>query len=272
MAFHFSSTLIAAWVFAIVVMIVYPLALAVLAHRRLDVSWRYFGYGALVFLVAQVVLRIPIITALGLLVGRSLSQSVAIQLGWGLFLAITAGIFEEVGRYLGYRWLMRRQEKTWNKGVMYGLGHGGFESIVLVAVSSLATLVTLLTLSQSGLGAMPPAQRAALVAEAAALTNGPAWLPLLAAWERIWTVAIQVANSVIVLQVFRRGQMYWLWLAILDHGIVDFVSPVLVPKLGLPPVATTLVSEAFIGLFGLVAVWIIFRLRKSGISGEHSPA
>jgi len=272
MAFHFSPTLIAAWLFAVVLMIVYPLALATFTHRRLKVGWRYFGYGALVFLVAQVILRIPMLTVLGLLVGPALAKSTAIQLGWGLFLAITAGIFEEVGRYLGYRWLMRREEKTWNKAVMYGLGHGGFEAIVLVAVSSLATLVTLLTLSQATLQSMPPAQHAALVAEATSLTNGPVWLPLLAAWERIWTVAIQVANSVLVLQVFRRGRIYWLWLAILDHGIVDFVSPVLVPKLGLSPVTTTLVSEACVAIFGLVAIWITFRLRKSGKSGEHSPA
>jgi hypothetical protein len=32
--------------------------------------------------------------------------------------ALTAGLFEEVGRYLGYGIFMRNEEKTWNKAVM----------------------------------------------------------------------------------------------------------------------------------------------------------
>src|SRR5689334_5926286 len=41
--------------------------------------------------------------------------------------AVTAGLFEEVGRYVGYRFFMRREPKTWSKAVMFGLGHEGLD-------------------------------------------------------------------------------------------------------------------------------------------------
>ena len=103
-----------------------------IAHRRLKVSWKYFAFGMLIFLIFQVVSRVPIVTVLGQVLAPQLKASTAFLYTWLAILALTAGIFEEVGRYIGYRWFMRREEKTWNKAVMYGLGHGGLESILLV--------------------------------------------------------------------------------------------------------------------------------------------
>jgi uncharacterized membrane protein YhfC len=43
-----------------------------------------------------------------------------------------------------------------------------------------------------------------------AVIDQPVWVPLLAAWERLCTLPVQVALSVMVLQVFRRGRLAWL--------------------------------------------------------------
>jgi acetoacetyl-CoA synthetase len=43
----------------------------------------------------------------------------------------------------------------------------------------------------------------------------------LAAFERLWTLPIQVAFSILVLQVFTRRSLVWLWLAIGGHALVD---------------------------------------------------
>jgi uncharacterized membrane protein YhfC len=258
--------MIAASVVAILFMIIYPLALGVLAHRRLHVGWRYFGYGMLVFFLSQLVLRIPLTIALGLLIGPRIGGTPALLLAWGLVLALTAGIFEEVGRYLGYRWLMGREEKTWSKGVIYGLGHGGLESMLLVAGLAIAQLVTLLTLTPARLEALPPEQRALAQQQLAALAGLPAWAPLLGAWERLWTIPIQVALSVVVLQVFLRGSYRWLWLAILAHALTDFLVPFVVPRLGLAMLPQFLVQEGLLMIIGLFAVWVIWRLRPSPVT------
>src|SRR5690348_1310281 len=100
---------------SIVFVIMYPIVLAIVAHRRLRVSWRYFGYGALIFFLFQLITRIPLVLWLQNLLAPQLKASAALDLAWIVVLALTAGLTEEIGRYLGYRWFMKREEKTWNK-------------------------------------------------------------------------------------------------------------------------------------------------------------
>jgi uncharacterized membrane protein YhfC len=131
--FQLTNARIAATVAAILFEIALPLVLAIVARRRLGVGWRYFGYGALIFFLFQMISRVPLVQVLQTLLAPQLRESFALRAAWVTVLALTAGLFEEVGRYVGYRWLMRREEKTWSKAVMYGLGHGGLESMVLIA-------------------------------------------------------------------------------------------------------------------------------------------
>lgn len=67
----------------------------------------------------------------------------------------------------------------------------------------------------------------------------------------------------IVLQVFRRGQMYWLFLAILFHALVDFVA-VAIPQAFGHSITIELLVEGMICVFRLIGVWIIWRLREPG--------
>jgi uncharacterized membrane protein YhfC len=176
-------------------------------------------------------------------------------------LALTAALFEEVGRYIGYRWLMGREEKTWSKAVMYGLGHGGLESMLLVAGLTLIGLINLLLLL-SMVGSLPADQRALVEQQLAAVRGQPDWLPLVGAWERLWSIAFQVAMSVVVLQVFRRG-MVWLGLAILAHALLDFLAVGLPLLLGLQGTPALLLPEVIVTVAGLASLWVIWALRDS---------
>src|SRR5215468_794993 len=198
LTFHLNPGWVAADIIAIAFVILYPLVLALIAHRRLKVSWKYFAYGALIFFVFQLITRVPAVLAIQAAIMPRLEASPALLYSWLAILVLTAGLFEEVGRYVAFRWLMRREEKTWNKAVMYGLGHGGLESIVLVGGLAVLSLVNILVLSSTGLSSIPAAQRTQVAQQLAAIGAQPAWFPLLAAWERLWTMPIQVALSVLV--------------------------------------------------------------------------
>jgi len=270
--FHLNPAWIAANIIAIAFVILYPLVLAVIANRRLKVSWKYFAYGALIFFVFQLITRVPAIAAIQAAIAPQLRASPAFLYTWLVILVLTAGLFEEVGRYVAFRWLMRREEKTWNKAVMYGLGHGGLESIVLVGGLAILTIINILVLSSIGLSIIPAAQRAQAAQQLAAITAQPVWYPLLAAWERLWTIPIQIALSVLVLQVFRRNNIGWLWLAILAHAVVDGVSVGLVQVLGPGSISTSLIVEVVVAIFGVIALWIIFALRDRPALKEASTA
>ncbi len=270
--FHLNPVWVAAGIIAIAFVILYPLVLAVIAHRRLKVSWKYFAYGALIFFVFQLITRVPAVTVIQAAIMPQLEASPALLYTRLAILVLTAGLFEEVGRYVAFRWLMRREEKTWNKAVMYGLGHGGLESIVLVGGLAILTLVNILVLSSIGLSLIPVAQRAQVAQQLAAISAQPAWFPLLAAWERLWTIPVQVALSVLVLQVFRRNNIGWLWLAILAHAIVDGVSVGLIQVLRPGSISTSLIAELVVAIFGAISLWIIWVLRDRPTVKESSEA
>ena len=57
-----------------------------------------------------------------------------------LFSAAMAGIFEETGRLVGMKTLMRKY-KDRRDSVTYGIGHGGIESIIFVGGAASVTLI-----------------------------------------------------------------------------------------------------------------------------------
>ena len=260
---HISNGWVAATIAALAFDILYPLALGLFARRRLGVRWRYFGYGALIFVLFQLVSRVPITLAIQALIAPQLQASRAALIGWIAISALTAGLFEELGRYIGYRWLLKREEKTWAKGVMYGLGHGGIESMLLIAGLVGVTLIQVLALAQADLSTLPltAEQRALAARQLAAIAAQPSWVPLLGAWERLWTIPLHVALSLVVLQAFRRGSIRWLWLAILAHALVDLLAAGAAPILKLSGMPALLAPEALVTLVGLLSLWAIWALR-----------
>lgn len=246
---------------AVAFVIALPIILIVIAHARLKVGWRYAGYGALIFFTFQLITRLPAVQVLQYFLAPQLKASKPLLIAFLVFLALTAALFEEVGRYLGYRWFMGREEKTWAKGVMYGLGHGGLESAVLVGGLAALQLTNIWLLSSTNLGIAPAAQRATAAAQLAAIAAQPGWLPLLAGWERICAITAHVMLSLIVLQVFRRGSLRWLWLAIGLHFLLDGVTALLPQFIHLGGVGETLLVEGYVTLFAIGALWAIFALR-----------
>jgi uncharacterized membrane protein YhfC len=251
--------------------IFYPIVLAIVLSKRVRVDAHYAGYGALIFFLFQVISRIPLVQVVGGALAPTLKSSQLAALLWLVALALTAGLFEEVGRYIGYRWLMRREQKTWGKAVLYGVGHGGIESILLVGLSLLGTILISLVFTSVPLTILPASQRAPLIQQYAALAAQPGWYPLLGLWERLWTLPVHIGLSVVVLQVFQRGRLRWLWWAVLAHAVVDFsVVAVQLPLSG-HPLLVALVPEALVAVFGAIALWVIRALRPAVRSEDEAP-
>jgi uncharacterized membrane protein YhfC len=249
--------------------ILLPLALAFYVSRRLRVRWRYFWYGVAVFSAVQLFTRVPAVYVLNTMLAAQLKESQVLLWGWLFLLALTAALFEEVGRYFGYRIFMGKEEKTWPKGVMYGIGHGGVESIVLVGLlSSALSFVNIAIIQSLDISKLPPAQQATVHDQFATLAAQPGWLPLLGGYERLCAIAFHIAMSVVVLQAFRRGQMRWLWYAVGLHFLFDFGAVALAT--GLPKLTTALtftdialIVEGWATLFAVFSLWLIFALRDN---------
>ena len=61
---HVASGWVVMTVIELLFVIAYPLVLGLIARRRLGVGWKYFWFGALVFLVVQLLTRVPAVIVL----------------------------------------------------------------------------------------------------------------------------------------------------------------------------------------------------------------
>jgi uncharacterized membrane protein YhfC len=212
------------------------------------VSFRVFGAGALVFFVAQIVLRFPWQIPLG----RSVQGHREWVVPFLLFSAFTAALFEEAGRWVGYRYLVR-DERTRRTGVMFGLGHGGMEAILLVALPLAGLLVAWVMASR---GMIPPGPALDAIGRQTAALGF--WSVQLATVERASAMALHVGLALIVLQVWLRGSLRWLILAIGIHFAVNALGALLLHGLHLSAMLAELMV-AVMALGVLAAGWRLSR-------------
>lgn len=264
-----NNALIATFTVAIVFDILFPLLLAFLIWRRYRVGWRFFLYGALVFLVTQMLIRIPLVQGAQFLLREQLQGSEIFLYVWLGVLALTAGIFEEGGRWLGYRFLIKK-DFTWEKGLMYGAGHGGLESMLLVGGLALLGLINIIALSTTDFSQMnlPPDQLAQIEVARQQIAAMDWWMPLLGAYERFVTIFFQIAMSILVLQVFVQRSLRWLWLAIALHALVDLVVVLLARAIG--PVWTEVALTLTLPL-SLYIIWY-FQPRAQDAPAQNPAA
>ena len=158
---------------------------------------------------------------------------------FALYGGCMAALFEETGRFLAMKFVLKKETGTALTGVSYGLGHGGAEMILLFGVTMVSNLV-LSGLINSGqadliLAATPEANHAQVQAQFAQLEALGAGSVLLGLWERISALMLQVSLSIIVWTAVRRGGK-WLWLfpaAFFLHFLVDAVTVVLAKSAGM---------------------------------------
>ena len=113
---------------------------------------------------------------------------------YGLYGGLAAGIFEEVGRFLAFKLVLRnRRERI--TALSYGLGHGGIEAFLLLAVTYFNNLYLFSVLSNGG--TLAPELTAALENLAAL----PAVMYLWAGLERVIAITIHMALSLSLIHI-----------------------------------------------------------------------
>ncbi|WP_423380329.1 YhfC family intramembrane metalloprotease [Burkholderia sp. LMG 32019] len=238
-----------------------PAWLAAAWRRRTQVPLRVFFYGMLTFFVFQPVLRmswqIPLY--------RWLAHDPRWHLPMLVFAALTAGLFEECGRWVAFRYLLPKRHDA-PTAVMLGLGHGGLEAMLLVGVGFLA-LGTAYLLAHAG-AVVSEGVQSLVGSQFSGMTLAS---PLLALLERTSALAAHVGLSLIVLQTFVRGTKRWLAYAIALHFVFDLVAVLLTRHWHVDTVlveATLFVCSAVLLLLGIR--WSRWTTGAGGASTKHA--
>lgn len=215
----------------IVSLIVPPAFAAVYASRHKKQGiWSAWLLGALGFIVPQILIRIPILTALSRTDGF-VNFAQTHPLVYGLSLAVTAGLFEVVGRYAAARCL--KKNLTYRRALAAGMGHGGIEAILITGLAYVSNLVFLVMLQTGGFEAAIAQTTAAggdvtaLLTAKDTLMNTSWILFFLAGFERLLAMTCHAAMSMIVCYAVHTGRTLPGVLACLGiHTCVDFVATI----------------------------------------------
>jgi len=238
-------------------MIAVPIALGVFLSRRWQFSWKIWWMGAATFVLSQVG-HIPFNAGLTMLFNREILPTP--PQSWNplfnaIILGLSAGLWEEGARYATYRW-WAKDARTWRKGIWLGAGHGGVEAILLGAIL-LINFFYLLAMRNTDLSKIvPPDQLALAQSQVNAFWSAPWYLVLIGALERVLTQPIQIALSVLVLQVFARRRIFWLFVAIGWHALVNAGAV----YIGLR--TNPITAEVTVAVASCISLILIFLLRK----------
>ena len=187
---------------------------------------RYLIAGAAGFLVSARVLELGV-HYLCLLadnpVSRFLNGSTAAYVLYG---AVMAGVFEECGRHIVLKFILKK-DRTRENAVMYGIGHGGVEvlAVLLPAMISYLAIAALFSKgdAQEAIRALKiteeNAEAALLSVQAAAAFDYGAMAMNVA--ERLMAMLVHIGLSVIVFYGVRAAKKGCLPLAILLHMLAD---------------------------------------------------
>jgi uncharacterized membrane protein YhfC len=176
-----------------------------------------------------------------------------------LFLGLTAGIFEEVGRWLGMRYMMKKQWDTKN-GIAFGIGHGGIESLVLVSISMVSNLIISWLINtgmfDQAVGVQMGPEASSLLQKT--LVDTPPYLFFIGGLERVMVILIHIGLSLVVLESVRRSKPVYLLYAILLHALLD-IPVVLLSGMG----NAILLTELYVLVCAVISViYIRSRLQK----------
>ncbi len=262
---------ILAFVVSLLVQVGYPLAAMLIFRRRTGVTWRVFGLGAVVFAVFQLFTWLPLSFYLDNTIGARL-QTAGGAFAWLLALAFVTSLFEETGRWCGYRFLFPRQRLalSWRNGIAFGLGHNALESMLLIAGLTFIYLVAYLALSRSDpqtlVAALGPGASSDLIAALQGILATGWEQPLFVAVERLLALPHQLAWSLLVMASVAYGQKRWFSFAVLYHASVAVIVPGLARLFGFG------VAEGANLILALLSLWILSKLTVLGNgSAERLP-
>lgn len=255
-----STASIIGMVVSLIISVGLPIALCIIVWRKTRARISSFFIGAATFIVFALILEQILHTIVFKLSGTAISGNVWL---YALYGGLAAGIFEETGRYLAMKLCMKKNLNKQN-AIMYGVGHGGIEAILLVGLTFVSNLIISLMINSGQIPALlamsgvddTTYQQA--MAQLMAVGTAPSWQFYMAGLERISAIVFHISASYLVYLAVKEKKLLWYLLAILLHFLLDALAVITAPYL--PMLVVELIFLAYSGVFGYV-VWRMYHKK-----------
>ena len=248
-------------IITIILMIAIPVIFFIYWRRRhkeqTNISW--FIAGAVGFILSARVLELGV-HYICIIANNPVSRFInGNTIAFVLYGIMMAGVFEECGRYIILKNIMKKN-RTRENAVFYGIGHGGIEILAVILPSIITNLVVALMFSR---GSVEDALSALKITE----KNAAAALPSIQAAavfdygmmaanliERLFAMLLHIGLTVIVYYGVISAKKGFLPLAIILHMLMD-TFPALYQR-GAVPLWSV---EIWAALWTVVIVFIAVR-------------
>ncbi len=207
------SALFIALIVNLIISIGIPLGCLIYLIKKRRENLKPFFIGSAVFLISQIFLRLPIIQVVLPNFFWFNSMMALEPILFSIFLGVTAGVFEEVGRYLGFKFALKNN-REFNDGLACGLGHGGIEAILITGLANINSLILLVAIQNGTLGSNE-------IQVKAIFENTTFLMAIMGGLERIFAMSIHVGLTILVLYSIKLTKKKYLFLAIVIHSIID---------------------------------------------------
>ena len=141
---------------------------------------------------------------------------------YALYGGLMAGLFEETGRLTAMKFFMKDPDKK--NAIMYGIGHGGIEAILVTGLNMISNLVTSMMINAGSLESiLAPLgdERQTLLTQLSALWTEPSWKFYMAGMERVSAVMLHIVLSYLVYMAVKNQKIIWYVLSVLLHAAVN---------------------------------------------------
>jgi len=240
-------------------MIGIPVTAALLIYKRGKSGFRPIWIGAAGFILSQVG-HIPFNQFLMLPGLKALGVDVAAQGGislWvlGVAVGLSAGVFEEVARFLALKFWLKKEAHTLLP-LKYGIGHGGVEALLLGLLALFALVQVMVLGGEGAVDLLPPEQVELARTQLAAYWAVPWYHSLLGAAERISAMAFHIGASILVYKSVRTKNYLYLIIAVIGHTVMNAFAVITVNQLDF------LLLEGVLFIFAVGWLYWTWRIRE----------
>ena len=244
-----------------------PIGLLLYFHIKKKADLAPFFVGCAVMLIFALVLE----SGIHRLVFASPIGSKILGKAWlyALYGGLMAGLFEETGRYLAFRTVLKKQQNKDVNALMYGAGHGGFECIVLLGITMINNIIWAVLINSGNSGVLTGAVTGDALAQVEENIRQLTTLAppefLFGAVERVFAITLQISLSILVWFAAKNAKRRYLYpVAILLHFAVD-AGTVLIQRAGAP----TILIEACVGIFTVLTAAFAKYVWKREVEHEE---
>ncbi|MBO4807590.1 MAG: YhfC family intramembrane metalloprotease [Lachnospiraceae bacterium] len=259
-----SSAAMGGMVFSLCIAFLLPIALMIIAKIKLKPWFLSVIVGAGTFIAFAFILESILHSVVMMLTGDLLTNNLWFRAIYG---GLAAGIFEETGRLVAFKTVMKKH-LTKENSIMYGIGHGGIEAILILGTACISNLSTAAMINSGNIetlySALTEPTLSATKAGVETLIATPALTFYLGGVERISAITLHICLSYIVYRAVKDKNIKLFILAIAIHAFIDAVT------VFLASVTSALVLEiVLMAMVAVIAVFVAKAYKKEPATVEE---